>query len=83
MVVVGFGVGSWAGFRGLEKEIDAAPCFVSVSLPVAASPTSEFREEGIQTPVALLQKRINRQLFLSYKYYLTCLLEKARSVVYG
>ena len=52
---------------------------VSRSLPAAASPSSEFIEEGIETSVALLQKGISIQLFLGYKHHLTCLLGKAGS----
>lgn len=51
---------------------------VNHGLPAVASPTSEFGEEEIETPVALLQKGINIQLFLGYKYHLTCLCRKAR-----
>lgn len=41
-------------------------------------PTSELRAEGIETLVANLQKGINMQLFLSYKYCLTCVLGEVR-----
>ena len=50
----------------------------SVSLPAAASPTSEYGEEETETRVALLRKGINIQLFLGYKYHLTSLCRKAR-----
>lgn len=56
---------------------------VNHRFPAAASSTSEFGEEGTETPIALLQKGINIQLFLGYKYRLTCLLGKAWSTVYA
>lgn len=58
VVVVGLGVGSWAGFGGLEKEIDTAPCLVWITLLVAASPTSELERRELKLQSLFCRKEL-------------------------
>lgn len=73
LVRITLGMGLWAGFEPRVCMCVRVYVCCSPLLRVSHSlPTSEFREEGIETPAANLQKGINMRLFLSYKYRLAC-----------